>query len=145
MGAGQGAVNMFSSATRAHSPLCVQIYLYTGTALQIFIQSLGTYLPTSLQNVSQQLKRPLVLAKRQGKWKVSEQLTGHGIKRRNKQVSLLPKANSAYFKHSDQIHNDVLKSYSSPVKSQNLENKLSKSVWKTTQNVFVGCVLHAKH
>lgn len=54
----------FPCLTLAHSPLCVQTYLYKGTALQIFIQSLETYLPTSLQNVSQQQKRSLVLIKR---------------------------------------------------------------------------------
>lgn len=50
-----------------------------------------------------------------------------------------------YFMPSDRFpyrtNNEVLMSYSNPVKRQNLGNRISKSVWKAVQNVSLGCVL----
>lgn len=82
--------------TLADSQLCVQIDLHMGRVPQMFVRSPETYLSSSLQKVRfQQLKTSVVLKNRWEKQKIPEQPTRNWIKGRNKQVSLLSRANCA--------------------------------------------------
>lgn len=149
VGAGQ-ETNMFSLLTLAHS--VVQTYLYTGSALQIFIQSFETYQPACKMSVNS-WRHLLSWQKDKENKKSWSSPPGTKLKVARSRYHFFQRLTllMAHFKHSDRTDVRFWSSIQILCKDKTFKkfktvkrNKLSKSVWKAIPNVFIGCVLHMK-